>query len=70
MEGNRDGEGNFCRGKEADIALFLRVTRIRKIRKDSEENWSTLPETGRSQTAQATNLETQKQKKRIEIYQQ
>ena len=38
MEGNRDGEGNFCRGREADIALFLRVKRIRKIRKDSEAN--------------------------------
>ena len=38
MEGNRDGEGNFCRGKEADIALFLLVTRIRKIKKDSEAN--------------------------------
>ena len=32
-EGNRDGEWNFCRRKEADIALFFQVTRLRKIRK-------------------------------------
>ena len=34
-EENRDGEWNFCRRKEADIALFLQVTRLRKIRKPS-----------------------------------
>ena len=32
-EGNRDGEWNFYRGKEGDIALFLQVTRMRKIPK-------------------------------------
>ena len=32
-EGNRDGEWIFCRRKEVDVALFLQVTRIRKIRK-------------------------------------
>ena len=32
-EGNRHGEWNFCRRKEADIALFFQVTRLRKIRK-------------------------------------
>ena len=32
-EGNRDSEWNFCRGKEADIALFLQVTRISQLRK-------------------------------------
>ena len=37
-EGNRDGEWIFCRGKEADIALFLQVTRMRKIRKICEAN--------------------------------
>ena len=38
-EGNRDGEWNFCRGKEADIiALFLQVTRIRQLRKISQAN--------------------------------
>ena len=30
-EGNQDDEWNFCRGQEADIALFLLETRIRKI---------------------------------------
>ena len=39
-EGNRDGEWNFCRGKEADIALFFQVTRILigKVRKIFEAN--------------------------------
>ena len=37
-EGYRDDESTFCRGQEEDIALFLRETRIRKIRKIFEEN--------------------------------
>ena len=37
-KGNRDGEWIFCRRKEADVALFLQVTRIRKIRKNREAN--------------------------------
>ena len=37
-EGNRDGEWSFCQGKEVDIALFLQVTRIRKVRKIFEAN--------------------------------
>ena len=41
-EGNRDDEWYFCRGQEADIALFFQETRIRKIRKIFEENWSTI----------------------------
>jgi len=32
-DGNRDGVWNFGREKEADIALFLQVKRIRNIRK-------------------------------------
>ena len=32
-KGNRNGEWNFCQGEEADIVLFLQVTRIRTIRK-------------------------------------
>ena len=36
--GNRDDEWNFCRGQEADIALFLQETRIRKVIKSLEEN--------------------------------
>ena len=36
--GNCDDEWTFCRGQEADIALFLQETRIRKIRKIFEEN--------------------------------
>ena len=30
--------GNFCRGQEADIAIFLQEARIRKIIKSFEEN--------------------------------
>ena len=41
-EGNRDDEWYFCRGQEADIALFSQETRIRKIRDIFEENWSTI----------------------------
>ena len=37
-EGNRDDEWNFCWGQEADIALFLQETGIRKIIKSFEEN--------------------------------
>ena len=37
-EGNRDDEWNNCLGQEADIALFLQETRIRKIIKSFEEN--------------------------------
>ena len=36
-EGNCDDEWFFCQGQEADIALFLQETRIRKIRKIFEE---------------------------------
>jgi len=37
-EGNRDDEWNFCKGQEAEIALFLQETRKRKIRKIFREN--------------------------------
>ena len=37
-EGKRNDEWTFYRGQEADIALFLQGTRIRKIRKIFEEN--------------------------------
>jgi len=51
-QGNRDGEWIFCRRKEAEVALFLQVTRIRKIIKICEANLTSrlLPETGRSQS--------------------
>ena len=41
-EGNRDGEWIYCRRKEADVALFLQVTRMGKIIKNlqSKLNWS------------------------------
>ena len=41
-EGHRGDEWYFCRGQEADIALFFHETRIRKIKKIFEENWSTI----------------------------
>ena len=49
---NRDGEWIFCRRKQAEAALFLQVTRVRKIRKICEVNLTRrlLPETGRSQS--------------------
>ena len=45
-EGNRDGECIFCWRKEADVALFLQVSRMRKIIKICEANLTTrlLPE--------------------------
>ena len=51
-EGNRDGEWIFCRRKEADVVLFLQVTRMRKIIKICEANLTSrlLPLTGRSQS--------------------
>ena len=51
-KGNRDGDWIFCRRKEADVALFLQVTRIRKIRKNRETNLTSqlLLETGQSQS--------------------
>ena len=51
-KGNRYGEWIFCRRKEADVALFLQVTRIRKIRKNREANLTSrlLLKTGRSQS--------------------
>ena len=56
-EGNRDGERIFHRRKEADVALFLQVTRIRKIRKIWEANLTSrlLP---KQDDHKATNLET------------
>ena len=51
-EVNPNGENIFHRRKEADVALFLQVTRIRKIRKICEANLTSrlLPKTGRSQS--------------------
>ena len=56
-KGNRDGGWIFCWRKEADIALFLQMPRIKKIRKICEANLTSqlLPETGDNK---ATNLET------------
>ena len=67
-EGNRDGEWIFCQRKEADIALFLQVTRMRKIIKICEANLTSrlLPKTGRPQSNKPCN---RKQTKQIEIHQ-
>ena len=56
-EGNCDGEWIFCWRKEADVALFLQVARIRKIRKNCEANLSSqlLLKTGRSQSNESWN---------------
>ena len=67
-KGNRDGERTFYQRKEADVSLFLQVTRIRKVRKIWEANLTSwlLPTTGRSQSNEPWNT---KQTKRIEIHQ-
>ena len=67
-EGNRDGEWIFCRRREATVALFVQVTRIRKIWKIFEANLTSrlLSETGWSQSNEPWNT---KETKRIEIYQ-
>ena len=60
-EGNRDGEWIFCWRKEADVALFLQVSRMRQIIKICEANLTIVdycPNWGRSQR---TNLETRNQ---------
>ena len=52
-EGNRNGGWIFCRRKEADVALFSQMTRMRKISKICEANLTSrllLPETERSQS--------------------
>ena len=52
-EGNRNGGWIFCRRKEAAVALFSQVTRMRKIRRICEANLTSrllLPETRRSQS--------------------
>ena len=54
-EGNRDDVWNFCRGKEAEIALFLiaRDKNLKSSEKSSKKTSRLLSEIGRSQ---ATNL--------------
>ena len=63
-ERNCHGLWNFCRGKEADIALFLQVTKIGKIRKNVR---SKLVDDCPKMSNEPN--ETQKQAKRIEIHQ-
>ena len=63
-KGNRDGEWNFCRRREADMALFLQVTRIRKIR--TNLRIKLVDYTPRQDDHPETI--TQKQTKRIEIH--
>ena len=72
-EGNRDGEGNFCPGKEADIVLIASD----KNKKDQKNLWSKLveyilkQETGRTITSNnALNPETNQRdwnKKSVEM---
>ena len=55
-KGNRDGEWIFCLMKEADVALFLQVTRVRHIRNKCVANLTSrlLPELNRTITKQRT----------------
>ena len=68
-EGNRDGEYIFFRMNQADVALFLQVTRIIVLeRKKDQKNLQSkliitsrlLPETGRSQKQRTLKHETNK----------
>ena len=68
-EGDCDDECIFCRRKEEDVALFLQVTRTRKIKKSAKQAFKTvrlLPDTGRSQSNETWET---KQTKRLEIHQ-
>ena len=65
-EGNHDGEWIFCRRKEADVTLFLQVTRMRKIIKICEANL-TSPKKDDHNGNEPWNM---KQTKRIEIHPQ
>ena len=51
-KGNHNGEWIFCQRRQAEVALLLQVTRIRKIRKICKANLTRrlLPETGQSQS--------------------
>ena len=64
-EGNHDGGWIFCRRKEADVALFLQVTRMRKIIKICKANL-TSPKQDDHNGNERWNM---KQTKRIEIHQ-
>ena len=67
-EGNSDGVWIFCPRSEADIALFMQVTRMRKILKIWKANLTSqlLPETRWSQSNEPWHP---KQTKLIEIHQ-
>ena len=67
-QGNCDGEWIFCWKKEAGIALFLQVTRIRKIKKICEANlttWLSL----KTEWSQSNEPWNTKKTKRFEIHQ-
>ena len=67
-KGNHNGEWIFCRRRQAEVALLLQVTKIRKIRKICKANLTRrlLPKTGQSQSNKSWNT---KQTKRIEMNQ-
>ena len=52
--------GIFCRGQEVDIAFFLQKTRIRKIWKIFQENWSIIVRNRVIQSNEPWNTETNK----------
>ena len=57
-EGNRHDEWNFCPEQEADIALFLRETVIRNIRKIFEGNYSIIARNRAITSNESWNTET------------
>ena len=57
---NCNDEWTFCLGQEADIALFLQETRIRKIRKIFEEIWWTIAQNRVITSNEPWNTETNK----------
>ena len=52
--------GIFCWGQEVDIAFFLQKTRIRKIWKIFQENWSIIVRNRVIQSNEPWNTETNK----------
>ena len=58
-EGNRDGEWIFRRRKEAEVALFLQVTRIRKICEEDDHKAMNLETRNKQNGSKSTNHESQ-----------
>ena len=59
-EGNRNGGWIFCRRKEADVALFSQMTRMRMISKICEANLTIIAGNRKITKQQTLKTETNK----------